>query len=221
MIKAVCLSDTHGSHLGVKIPDADWLIHAGDFSSRGGMKDTVDFLNWFNIHPHKRKIFIAGNHDWLPEKDPGLFQTLLKQYPDLTYLQDTSVVLDGLKVHGSPISPTFYNWAFNRDRGPQIKRHWDMIPDDTDILITHGPAYGYCDIAPNGGPVGITERVGCKHLLDAIKRVKPRIHLSGHIHYSYGVGTINHDDGSKTMCYNSSVLNEDYIISNKPWIINF
>jgi Icc-related predicted phosphoesterase len=219
-MRIVAISDTHGSHFGLSLPDGDMLIHCGDFSSEGGLKDTFDFLSWFNTHPHQHKIFIAGNHDWLCERDPALFKSILEQFPDLTYLQDNSVKVNGLLVHGSPVQPRFYNWAFNRDRGEDIKRHWDMIPDGTDVLITHGPPYGYCDIAPRTGFYGVTERTGCKDLLDAIKQVKPKIWVGGHIHYSYGVGTINHDDGSKTMCYNSSVLNEDYVVSNKPWIIN-
>jgi Icc-related predicted phosphoesterase len=215
MTRIIGLSDTHGSHWDIKVPDGDWLVHTGDFSSRGGMPDTIDFLNWFNTHPHKRKIFIAGNHDWLPEQDPGLFQTLLKQYPDLTYLQDTNVVVDGLKVHGSPVQPTFYNWAFNRDRGEAIKRHWDMIPDGTDVLITHGPPYGICDEAYRVG-YDITEHTGCEDLLDAIKRVKPKIWIGGHIHYSGQTSYV-----SPTTTYvNVAMLNEAYLVWGKPTVID-
>ena len=183
------------------------------------MTDALKFLQWFNTHPHKKKIFIAGNHDWICEQDPALFKGMLAQFPDLIYLQDSGCEVDGLKFYGSPVQPRFFNWAFNRDRGEDIKRHWDNIPEDTDVLITHGPPYGICDEAYRVG-LNTTEHVGCKDLLDAIKRVKPKIWMGGHIHYSYGVGTINHDDGSKTMCYNCSALNEDYVVANKPWIIN-
>ena len=213
------MSDSHGSHLGLKVPDGDILVHCGDLCSHGGMADTIHFLNWFNTHPHRHKVFIAGNHDWIFEKDPGLMETVLKGYPDLIYLNDTSATIEGLKFHGSPVSPRFFNWAFNRDRGEDIKRHWDMIPQGIDVLITHGPAYGFCDEAYRVG-YNITEKVGCQDLLDAIKRVKPSAHLSGHIHYSYGVSCLTHDDGTKTMLYNCSVLNEDYVVTNQPWIIN-
>ena len=213
------MSDSHGSHLELKVPDGDILVHCGDLCSHGGMADTIHFLNWFNTHPHRHKVFIAGNHDWIFEKDPGLMETVLKGYPDLIYLNDTSATIEGLKFHGSPVSPRFFNWAFNRDRGEDIKRHWDMIPQGIDVLITHGPAYGFCDEAYRVG-YNITEKVGCQDLLDAIKRVKPSAHLSGHIHYSYGVSCLTHDDGTKTMLYNCSVLNEDYVVTNQPWIIN-
>lgn len=211
----VAISDTHGSHWGIKVPEADCLIHAGDFSSHGRLPDTLDFLKWFNTHPHPHKIFIAGNHDWLPEKDPGLFQTLLKQYPELTYLQDTSVVLDGLKVYGSPIQPTFYNWAFNRDRGEEIKRYWDMIPENTDVLITHGPPHGICDEAYRVG-FNITEHVGCKDLFDATLRIAPKLHLFGHIHYSGQTSYI----APKTTYANVSMLNEAYIVWGKPMLFD-
>jgi Icc-related predicted phosphoesterase len=214
-MRIISLSDTHGSHFGVKIPEGDWLVHCGDVSSRGGMVDTLDFLKWFNMHPHRIKIFVAGNHDWLFERDPGLVQTLLKGFPDLIYLQDSSVEIDGLKVHGSPVSPRFYNWAFNRDRGEDIKRHWDMIPSDTDVLITHGPPHGICDEAYRRG-YNITEHVGCKDLLDKVLQVAPKLHLFGHIHYSGGQSYIS----PKTTFANVSLLNEDYMVEYKPMIFD-
>ncbi len=219
MTRLVCLSDSHGSHFGIKIPDGDILVHSGDFCSHGRLEDAMSFLNWFNSHPHPKKIFIAGNHDWICEKDPNMFQVLLKQFPDLTYLENSGCEVEGLKFWGSPMTPTFYNWAFNRDRGEDIKKHWDKIPDGTDVLITHGPPYGYCDEAYRVG-FDITEHVGCKDLLDAINRVKPKIWIGGHIHYSYGIGNIIHDDRTRTVCYNSSLMNENYMVENKPHIIN-
>ena len=183
------------------------------------LPDTLDFLRWFNTHPHKHKIFIAGNHDWLLEQDPNFYRIIKMEFPNLTYLQDEACEVEGLKFYGSPQTPRFYNWAFNRDRGADIKRYWDKIPTDTDVLITHGPPYGICDEAYRVG-FNTTEHVGCKDLLDAIKRVKPKIWMGGHIHYSYGIGSVTHEDGSKTMCYNCSILDENYAVANKPWIIN-
>lgn len=215
MTKLVAISDTHGSHWEVKVPDADWLIHAGDFSSHGRLPDTMDFLRWFNIQPHRRKIFIAGNHDWLLEQDPNFWRIIQMEFPDLTYLQDQSCEFDGLKVHGSPISPTFYNWAFNRDRGEDIKRHWDMIPDDTDVLITHGPPHGICDEAYRVG-YNTTEHTGCKDLLDATLRIAPKLHLFGHIHYSGQTSYL----APKTTYANVSMLNEAYLVWGKPMVFD-
>jgi len=216
MIRLVALSDTHGSHFGLKVPDGDILVHCGDLCSNGGMADTVDFLKWFNTHPHKHKIFIAGNHDWIFEKDPALIASVLRlQFPDLHYLQDSEIEIEGLRFWGSPMSPSFYNWAFNRDRGDEIKRHWDMIPQGIDVLITHGPAYGFCDDAYRQG-YGITEHVGCRDLLDATLRIAPKLHLFGHIHYSGGTSHI----APQTTYANVSVLNESYIVENKPMIFD-
>ena len=218
-MKIIGISDSHGSHWDIKVPDGDILVHAGDFSSQGRLPDTLDFLRWFNTHPHKHKIFIAGNHDWLMEQDPNFWRIIKMEFPNLTYLQDEACEVEGLKFYGSPQTPRFFNWAFNRDRGADIKRYWDKIPTDTDVLITHGPPYGICDEAYRVG-FNTTEHAGCKDLLDAIKRVKPKIWMGGHIHYSYGSGNIIHDDGTRTVCYNCSILNEDYAVANKPWIIN-
>jgi len=99
---------------------------------------------------------------------------------DIIYLNDTGTTIEGLKIWGSPVQPEFFNWAFNRERGEDICKHWDLIPDDTDILITHGPAFGILDRVLEG------EYVGCSDLLKKIKQIKPKIHAFGHIHEAYG-----------------------------------
>lgn len=219
-MKVIALSDTHGRHLGLNVPEGDVVVHCGDLCSHGNMADANSFINWFGTLPHRYKIFIAGNHDWIFEKEPWAVKMMMGSAPKgMYYLEDSSVEIEGLKFHGSPIQPTFFNWAFNRDRGEAIKRHWDMIPEDTDVLITHGPPYGIVDEAYKVAKNEL-EHTGCKDLLDAIKRVKPKIWMGGHIHYSYGIGSVAHGDGSKTMCYNCSILNEQYTVANKPWIIN-
>ena len=214
-MKIIALSDTHNRHWDIKVPSGDWLIHCGDFSSHGRLADTMDFLRWFNSHPHRRKIFCAGNHDWLLEQDPNFFRIIKMEFPNLTYLQDESCEFDGLKVHGSPQTPTFYNWAFNRDRGEAIKRHWDMIPEGTDVLLTHGPVYGIADEAYKVGKNSL-EHTGCKDLLDATLRIAPKLHLFGHIHYSGGQTFI----GPKTTYANVSVLDESYTVCRAPMIFD-
>lgn len=215
MTRIIAISDSHGSHFDIKIPDGDWLIHAGDFSSRGRLSDTMDFLRWFNTHPHRRKIFIAGNHDWLLEQDPNFWRIIQMEFPDLTYLQDQSREIDGLKVHGSPQTPRFFNWAFNRDRGEEIQRHWNMIPEGTDVLITHGPPHGICDEAYRPG-YNITEHTGCENLRDTVLKIAPKLHLFGHIHYSGQTSYI----GPRTTYANVAMMNEDYIITGKPMIFD-
>lgn len=140
-MKIVAFSDTHGHHRSVSIPECDLVIFAGDLMTSGYKHFEVkDFGQWFSDLPAKHKILIAGNHDRLFETDKNY--CLSKFSSEVTYLEDFYTVIDGLKIWGSPYTPFFYNWAFNRHRGEAIKHHWDLIPHDTDVLVTHGPPYG-------------------------------------------------------------------------------
>ena len=133
-MKFVCLADTHCLHNKIEVPDGDVLLHAGDFTMRGKEKNIRDFSDFLGKLPHEHKIVIAGNHDLLFEKNPPVAQKLLT---NCTYLQDSFTVIEGLKIYGSPWQPWFYDWAFNLQRGAEIRAKWDLIPDDTDILLTH------------------------------------------------------------------------------------
>src|SRR6185369_10981605 len=115
---------------------SDILIHAGDFTRRGKQDEVADFLQWYSTQPQKYKILIGGNHDFLLEKQPDVFKTMLPS--NIIYLENDTVEIEGLRFWGSPITPYFFDWAFNRQRGDDIKKYWDMIPDNTDIIITHG-----------------------------------------------------------------------------------
>lgn len=214
MTKICFISDTHGLHSGLQIPDADILVHCGDFSSRGTYMDCLKFVSWFGALPHKHKILIAGNHDlYLEEGHPAGIDMFISGLPaDVHYLQDSGIELEGIKFWGSPVQPRFFNWAFNRDRGEDIKKHWDLIPNGTDILITHGPSYGRLDEAPRGW--NQTEKVGCQDLANAISRVKPKIHAFGHIHRSYG-----HDYANNVHYFNASICDERYHPTNKPFLV--
>ena len=125
--------------------------------------------------------------------------------PDnVIYLNDSGVTIEGIKIWGSPIQPWFYDWAFNRQRGSEICKHWDLIPNDTDVLMTHGPAYMRLDKTTSG------HYVGCMDLLTAIRRVRPQFHISGHIHEAYGMVK----EGVTTYI-NASVLDERYEMRNE------
>jgi len=215
-MKIIALSDTHGRHFGLDVPDGDVVVHCGDLCSHGNIADANSFINWFGTLPHRYKIFIAGNHDWFFEKEPAAVKMMMASVPKgMYYLEDSSVEIEGLKFHGSPIQPTFFNWAFNRDRGEAIKRHWDMIPDDTDVLLTHGPAYGIADEAYKVGR-NTLEHTGCKDLLDATLRIAPKLHLWGHIHLSGGQTFI----GPKTTYANVSVMDESYTVCRAPMVFD-
>lgn len=209
MIKTIChISDTHESHEKLIIPPSDLLIHSGDLTFRGELDKIRCFLDWFEKQPAKYKVFIAGNHDWAFEKDPGVMKAILSMY-NVIYLENDRIELEGLKLWGSPVTPWFCDWAFNKARGGEINRYWDMIPEDTDLLITHGPPYGILDNVLGSGSVG------CEDLMNRVLHIKPQVHLFGHIHGNYGLAVKN-----GTLFSNGSSLNEKYQVTNAPRIIN-
>ncbi|WP_407543521.1 metallophosphatase domain-containing protein (plasmid) [Deinococcus radiomollis] len=174
-MKIVCISDTHNQHSLLTLPPGDVLIHAGDYSMQGHVAETETFLTWFAAQPHRHKVFIAGNHDFIFEKRRKKARAMVPR--GIIYLEDEGVTLDGVKFWGSPVTPTFFDWAFNR--GPStIADSWTIIPDDTEVLITHGPAYGVLDkVLPYG------QEVGCPKLRAALdNRLHPKLHVFGHVH---------------------------------------
>jgi Icc-related predicted phosphoesterase len=211
--KITFISDTHTKHkhLTNDLPGGDILIHCGDISSRGYKNEIENFLGWFDcIKGYEYKIFIAGNHDFGFQDNPKECFELLKNYPSITYLEDNSIIIDGIKIYGSPWQPRFHNWAFNVNRGWDIAQKWEKIPMDTDILITHGPLLGILDIT------NISERVGCEDLYNRVMEIKPKVHAFGHIHSSYGMKEM---DGMTFI--NASNLGEDYLYQNDPITLDF
>lgn len=204
-MKITTLSDTHGLHRRIKnIPDADVIIHAGDVSNYGEEHQVEDFLKWFSALPHPYKIFIAGNHDFFFERETSSY--IQKIIPDnIIYLNDSGCVIDGIHFWGSPITPEFYNWAFNRQRGKDIAKHWKLVPQNTDVLITHGPPFGKLDTTTNN------YRTGCEDLLKTVQKIKPKYHIFGHIHEAYGM---IYDEN--TTFVNACILDERYRIKNAP-----
>lgn len=198
-MRNVCLSDIHSKTHGMPpVPEGDVLVVAGDITMSGAKGDIKNFNQWLENRPHNHKVVIAGNHDWAfyrNKKAPSWI-------PAATYLQDSGVTIDGVKFWGSPWQPEFLDWAFNLPRGKSLREKWDLIPDDTDVLLTHGPPAGILDNTARG------ERVGCVDLLDRVREVKPRLHVFGHIHPSYGVK----DEGG-TAFVNASICTEAY----QPW----
>jgi Icc-related predicted phosphoesterase len=206
-MKIVCISDTHGRHRKLNIPEGDILVHAGDFTSVDSGSDLIDLDEWFEELPHPYKILIAGNHDWCFQKRPKMSRLSVKA---AIYLQDEAYTIGGVKFYGSPWQPRFCDWAFNLDRGgPLLKEKWSRIPDDTDILITHGPPADQGDLNSMG------VRMGCQDLAEAIKRVQPKVHIFGHNHEGYGV-TEKHG----TIYVNASTCTARYSPTNTPIVID-
>lgn len=203
-MKITFISDTHSLHHLLNIQGGDILIHAGDISLRGQEHEILDFLDWFQEQPYRYKIFVAGNHDWFFEKKTAQFISSIIP-KDVFYLNDSGICIEGLNIWGSPIQPTFFDWAFNRKRGNEIDKHWQLIPNNTDILITHGPPFGILDKTTRG------EAVGCEMLLKKVQEIQPKVHVFGHIHEGYG--SIEKEN---TIFINASVLNVRYEKRNLP-----
>ena len=209
------ISDTHGKHNEITqdLPGGDLLLHAGDISSMGYQHEVQQFCKWFNnVENYDHKIFIAGNHDWGFQNNVEKIMEIVNSYKTVTYIQDETISVGDDKkmvnVYGSPWQPEFYNWAFNLPKnGVELAAKWDAIPDNTDILITHGPAFGVLDTVAGK----MWDNLGCQLLTDKIKTIKPKIHLCGHIHSGYGYFF----DGD-THFLNASVLNEAYQYTNEP-----
>lgn len=209
-MRIVAISDTHNKHQYLSLPDGDVLIHAGDATSMGSDKEIEFFASWFNAQKFKHKIFVPGNHDWGFERDFAKYAAL---FTDAHVLHDASVEIDGIKFYGAAWQPEFCNWAFNVPRGAESAANWAKIPDDVNILITHGPPYGTLDLV-HSGRLSI-ENVGCEALEERIKHLKDlKLHIFGHIHDSHG-----HIVKDNVAYVNASFLNDSYVPAYPPVVI--
>lgn len=197
-MKVVFISDTHTHHNHILVPEGDLLIHCGDMTNTGTVYELTQVAMWLGKQSHKHKLVIPGNHDLLFEQNESLARGLFANH-GIPVLIDQYTEIEGLKIYGSPITPRFFNWAFNRDRGADIRRYWENIPDGLDLLVTHGPPFGIGDFVERR-----KEHTGCADLLDYVIRRKPKIHAFGHIHNGYGVYENEH-----TKFINSSICSDD------------
>lgn len=208
-MKLVCISDTHNQLDKVSLPDGDVLVHAGDFTYRGSLKEIVAFRDVLGMKASKyQKVFIvAGNHDFAFEDKGKEVKEILSEIDNLVWLDNEYIGFGGLSFYGSSEQPWFHDWAYNRSE-EYLKSHWGGLLD-VDVLITHTPAYGILDRTIYG------KNVGCKWLLDAIGRVKPRLHVFGHIHESYG-----REEVGDTLCVNAALCNIKYEPTNAPIVVD-
>lgn len=207
-LKIVAISDLHGKLPA--IPECDLLLIGGDICPcRGSQQSGITFQSfwlrgefepWLRDVPAKHVVATWGNHDWIGERAPERVRL------PWTMLVDQSTELFGLKIYGTPWQPVFFDWAFNLTE-PQLERKWAAIPDDTDILLLHGPPHGIGDMADSG-------HVGSPSLRRRVSEVKPRLAVFGHIHSGYGVYEVG---GSKLV--NASLLDESYRMVNAPHVI--
>jgi len=197
MLKVIAFSDTHRTHEDLTIDYCSVLIFAGDHHCTTQL-ELARFLEWFSEQPSEYKIFIPGNHDIYCEKNPEDTRQLMSDY-DIIYLCDSGAILEGKKFWGSPVTPEFNNWAFNRTP-EQREKHWKRVPENLDVLITHGPPkYIMDETIMTNGPVG------CPYLNTEVENKKPKHHVFGHIHSAAGQKRIG-----STHFHNVSVLTDNY-----------
>jgi Icc-related predicted phosphoesterase len=214
MSNKICvISDTHNYHDQIKINACDILIHCGDATGTGTKKQIVDFAKWFEKQPAKHKIFSPGNHELFFEKSlPDSKLWFKEACPSGTLLIHEYIELDGLKIFCSPYTPTFFNWAFMKNRGDEILKYWKTIPEGLDILITHGMPYQILDDVLNWNDI---TSVGCIDLRAELERIRPRVFAGGHLHTCGGKSM----KVGNTTYYNAAVCTEEYKPLNK--IIEF
>ena len=204
-MRIVLISDTHGLHRQLDVPGGDLLIHAGDFTLDSKPPSVVsDFNAWLGSLPHRHKVVIPGNHEYLLE-EPRERSTIT----NAIMLVDSGVEIEGLKIWGSPVTP-LYGGAFGKSRPEDRQRLWASIPEDIDILITHTPSFAILD---HGLPS--ERREGCPCLFAEVFRVMPRLHVFGHIHAGYG--TLRTSD---TVFVNASLLGDSGSLDREPVVID-
>ncbi len=205
-MKIDCISDLHG--FLPQLDGGDLLIIAGDITASDQLYQYEEFFQWLQFQKYKTIIYIAGNHDGIIGKKMIDFHTL----NDIRYLEDSYTYVNDFKIWGSPWTPTFLDWHFMKERGEPIKEKWDLIPDDIDILITHGPPYGILDKVKISSRGDKFKKAGCMDLMNTIPRLKNlKLHVFGHIHESYGILEIGN-----TKFVNACIMNENYEPINKP-----
>lgn len=205
-LRIVCISDTHQLESELVVPPGDVLIHAGDFTFFGkGARAIANFNSWLGELPHRYKILTGGNHEYAIESDPALRKLITNG----TLLLNEPVMVGPAKVWGSPLT-ALHGGAFGISNPADRVKIYDSIPPDTDILVTHGPPYGILDNSPTeyAGPAGDRE------LLEAVLRIRPRLHVFGHVHAGYGVRSTQH-----TVFVNAALFGPNGSLDNRPIVL--
>ena len=197
----MCISDTHEvPNWEQFVPPGDILIHAGDFSVKGKQAEVKAFQQRLLSFGHRHKLVVAGNHEisfdtakieqnrhrfaerfpFLQAENHRQIKALIADHPGITYLENSMVEIEGLRIWGSPYQCKYLDWAFQlTDKG--LDSVWEGIPQGVDILVTHGPPKTVLDKCVTG------KLVGSETLYAQVtKRVKPKLHVFGHVHEQHG-----------------------------------
>lgn len=209
-----CISDLHGYQPILR--GGDLLIIAGDMTARDRPKEWVDFYTWLKKQSYDQIVYVAGNHDGLLESSCSDEDSrgigIQDEFPpcNCEYLRDNCFIYKDLKIYGMPWTPMFCNWHFMKDR-EGMREMVSKIPEDVDILITHGPSYGILDQCPDFFEPDQLKHGGCYELYKKLKSLKQlKLHVFGHIHEGYGV----HQDDYLSI--NASIMDGNYNPTNKP-----
>jgi len=213
-----CMGCLHGAR--PKLKGGDLLIITGDLTARDTLEEHSDVLNWLNKQDYKKKLLVAGNHDHFLEKNPNFYSK-----SNIDYLCDSGTEMvtncNRLKIWGMPWSHRFIGinprcTAFTyKDQTEHYDEYVMKIPRDTDILITHEPAFGVLDGIPQAD--GSLFHVGSKALLGWLKYVeRPKLHVFSHIHEAHGMEEHFPTYDDKMLSVNCSIMNERYQAKNKP-----
>lgn len=213
-LTCVAISDTHNKHGEIDLPIVDVLIHAGDALYVGDYEEFEKFSEWLTQQPHKHKLYVPGNHDRYCEKELVKVSDYFRE-AGVHFLIDRGVRIDGVLFYGTPAVTGLPAWSFNyADKSEGIEEKLARIPYETDVLITHGPAYGKLDKVPfRGWGNSVNYSVGSVSLLEAVSaRPSIKYHVNGHIHESYGML----DGYGAQTTINAAICDRYYIASNKP-----
>jgi Icc-related predicted phosphoesterase len=205
-VRIAALSDTHGQHNKLKRPEGfDVLIHAGDASNVGTMREFCRAIVWMGQCDNKNRIFVPGNHDrWVYENERAA-KDICKQN-GVTLLIDDMVEIDGARFYGTPWTLNFMLWAFMVSEEGMRDRLATM-PKDVDVLISHGPAKGHLDAATDQGKI---RHCGSLELLIKVQQVQPKLLICGHIHEGATQGSGGTSKLGPTSIYNVSTMNRAY-----------
>jgi Icc-related predicted phosphoesterase len=208
-MRIVAISDTHCMHDRITVPDGDVLVHAGDACGRGETAELKAFTDWMFSQPHMHKVFVPGNHDWDAWRRPKWWRSMFAGL-GMHCLIDDAIELDGVKFYGSPWQPEFCNWAFNLPRGKALAEVWARIPDDTNVLVTHGPPAGILDTVGD-------RSCGCHDLRKRVGQLEQlKAHVFGHIHYSAG----SRRGHRNALFVNAAICTETYQPTNDPQVFD-
>ena len=209
-----CVADLHGHF--PELPGGDLLILAGDYTAND-LKEWVwvKFFQWLEKQPYRKKVLIAGNHDGFfvsgfptNQKESNQLKEIQEWLMDMgeiepiefEYLCDSGIEFEGLKIWGTPWTPWFDRvnpmCASFMENEEFLDGKFSLIPEDTDILVTHGPMLHILDQNIDG------YACGSRSLRKHVERVKPRFHIFGHIHEQGGNKILVKHSGPNTYCVN-------------------